>query len=70
MADTTTISTQGHFGTVSDRIVAIATQGHYLALVVPSATALIADKRVSEFAGDMRIMKAHADRRVSKLIRG
>lgn len=29
-ADTTTISTQGHFGTVMDRIVAIATQGHFL----------------------------------------
>lgn len=27
--DTTTISTQGHFGNVEDRIVAIATQGHF-----------------------------------------
>jgi len=33
MADTTTISTQGHFGTVTDRIVAIATQGHFLVLL-------------------------------------
>lgn len=32
MADTTTIATQGHFGTVTDRIVAIATQGHFLGL--------------------------------------
>lgn len=29
MADTTTISTQGHFGTVNDRLVAIMTQGHF-----------------------------------------
>ena len=29
MTDTTTVATQGHFGTVTDRIVAIATQGHY-----------------------------------------
>jgi len=29
MADLTIIATQGHFGTVTDRIVAIATQGHY-----------------------------------------
>ena len=32
MADLTTIATQGHFGTVTDRIVAIATQGHYAEL--------------------------------------
>jgi hypothetical protein len=29
MVDLTTIATQGHFGTVTDRIVAIAAQGHY-----------------------------------------
>ena len=29
MADTTTIATQGHFGTVNDRLVAIMTQGHF-----------------------------------------
>ena len=29
MADTTTIATQGHFGTVHDRLVAIMTQGHF-----------------------------------------
>ena len=29
MADLTTIATQGHFGTVTDRIVAMATQGHF-----------------------------------------
>lgn len=29
MADLTTVSTQGYFGSVTDRIVAIATQGHF-----------------------------------------
>lgn len=29
MADTTTIGTQGYFGTVTVRIVAIATQGYF-----------------------------------------
>ena len=29
-ATTTTIGTQGHFGAAMDRLVAIATQGHFL----------------------------------------
>jgi hypothetical protein len=32
MADLTIIATQGHFGTMTDRIVAMATQGHFGAL--------------------------------------
>ena len=34
MADTTTIGTQGHFGTVNDRLVAIMTQGHFGAFYI------------------------------------
>jgi hypothetical protein len=36
MADLTTIATQGHFGSVIDRIVAISTQGHFDSLVAES----------------------------------
>lgn len=32
MADTTTIGTQGFFGTVTDRIASIGTQGYFLEL--------------------------------------
>lgn len=32
MATTTTIATQGHYGTAPTRLVSIATQGHFLRL--------------------------------------
>jgi hypothetical protein len=39
MATTQTISTQGHFGPVTDRIAAIPTQGHFLGILVAGALA-------------------------------
>ncbi len=41
MATTQTISTQGHFGPVTDRIAAIATQGHFLGILVAGALATV-----------------------------
>lgn len=42
MADTTTVGTQGFFGTVTDRIVAIGTQGFFDELVALVAALYVA----------------------------
>jgi hypothetical protein len=73
MADTTTIATQGHFGTISSAITAIATQGHFLEFFedgVLGAFFLLSfntDDRTSDFNADNRTSDLNADDRIGDL---
>lgn len=63
MATTTTIGTQGYFGTATDRIAAIATQGYFLAfegiavtnLVLATITAYVPSVQVSAKAPSVSV---------------
>jgi hypothetical protein len=67
MATTTTISTQGHFRTVIDRLVAIATQGHFLQRYDPVSiyisVTMVADNRQLEISVDNRLADMNVDNR-------
>jgi hypothetical protein len=52
---TTSISTQGHFDKASDRIVALATQGHFLFLVNILAQSI----SITRYGGGVTIEKAN-----------
>lgn len=66
MADTTTIGTQGHFGTVTDRIASIATQGHFLVVDVAEVVRVfirpLADKYSLKALKDKYDLRALGDK--------
>lgn len=72
MADTTTIATWGHFGTVTDRIVAIATQGHFLLLeeapVAPFIIELSASRPSIKFTAKRPAVDIAAEKPTIKMV--